>query len=163
MTGNGTFHVGNTISASSNLACNLELRGTDSFDIDMAGMTFTSVKFNAPGLTISSIGSANWTTGRWYIEPNTGVIMAAGLTVTVTTVLAGDIDGSAGKDVQFTSSTPGTYWNYDNPVTIQTADWINITDSNASNPISVNKANSVNGGHNSNWNFKVVKHLRFRR
>jgi hypothetical protein len=157
MTGNGTFRLGAGIGAGSSVAsCALELQGSCIFDIDKSGLTFLSVKFNKDGGTIQSTGAADWATGRWYVEPGTSVVMAAGRTVTVTTVNAGDIDGTAGNLVTFTSSVPGTYWNYGNPATAQAANYVSVTDSNASNPINPNTSNCVNGGHNYNWVFAAI-------
>jgi hypothetical protein len=135
------------------------MRGSGNFDIDKTGLTFPSVKFNVDGGTITDTGNADWTATRWYVEPGTSVIVKVGRTITPTTVVDGDIDGSAGKLVTFTSSIPGTYWNYANPATAQTANYVSVTDSNASNPISPNTSNCVNGGHNNNWLFMSLATL----
>jgi hypothetical protein len=124
--------------------------------------------WSSTGSTDGNLGS-NWSLGALsatdalVYDAASVVIMAAGQTVNVTTVNAGDIEGSAGKIIEFNSSAPGTYWNYGNPATAQTVDWISVTGSNASNPITVNKPNSINGEHNSNWNFKTVRYGAFRK
>ena len=118
ITGNGDFHIGTAVGATTLTNCTIEMRGTGSFDIDKSGLTFVSVKFNAPTKKISVTGAANFTTGRLYIEPGTEMSVAAGLAITITTYVAGDWDGTLGNLVTISSLTPGVPFILNNPASV---------------------------------------------
>lgn len=153
ITGNGSFHLGSTINSATLTSSSIELQGTGNWDIDFPGLTFPSVRFNVDGGTITDTGAEDWSATRWYVEPGTTVSIATGRTITVTTVIDGDINGDAGGeaggDVVLTAAGE---WNYVNPASM-TVLYVDVTNSNATNSIDATDASNTDGTGNTNWDF----------
>ena len=152
ITGDGDFHIGSAVGATTLTNCTVEMRGTGNFDIDKAGLTFVSVKFNASGKVIQSTGDAAYTTGRLYITAGTTTKFNA-QGITVTTYVAGDIDGNPVRKTILRSTANGVYWPFVNP-TSMTVLYADIQDSQATN--SIITVGCKNSGHLVNWVFNLT-------
>jgi hypothetical protein len=104
--------------------------------------------------TVSGTGSIrggiNITNGTLEFAPGT-YTFNAGTTVTVATGKTLKFSGTGSTLVTLRSGTPGSYWNLANAAgSIVTAEYVDVQDSNATTM--VNALDSLNSGHNVNWN-----------
>jgi len=159
ITGDGNFHIGSAVGATTLTNCTVEMRGTGNFDIDKTGLTFPSVKFNADGKTISSTGDANYTSTVLYVEPGTTVNWKNGITVTISSYTTGDWDGTADKKVTFRSVSDGNTYAFTNPASMIVS-YMDVKDSVASNQIDASNGTNVDSLNNTLWFFGRIA-LRF--
>ncbi|MFA7244494.1 MAG: hypothetical protein WC080_04390 [Patescibacteria group bacterium] len=137
----GTINAGNST---------LELAGIDEQNLTLAGQTLNDLRVsNESGNSINFIGDV--TAVSFAIAcPDTKVVLDAGGTYSFTNI---NIDGrSLETPVKLVSSLSGSSWNFD-VSGIPLVSHVEVSDSNASGGNKISAINSIDSGHNSNWEF----------
>lgn len=163
--GNAVFQLQGAASTTGNLTItggNLDTKSGTNASLSVAGNWTNNDTFTANAGTVTLSGTNQTVAGAttFYNLTKTDstndstdrtLTFSAGATTTVSGLLT--LTGTDADDrVNLVSSSPGTYWGLTANGTLS-INWVETTDSDASLGSLITFTNTVNGGHNLNWNF----------